>query len=89
MTESNNSDNNKSVVLVGGTLYTIETGPGNENRYEIHSGIGGDYLVDTHEPLCIIWKLIIGIFLIVTGVFGTVISLSFVWVGLRALFGYC
>jgi hypothetical protein len=44
------------IILVGGTLYTIETGPGNENRYEIHHGIGGDYLVDTHAPLWIFFR---------------------------------
>jgi hypothetical protein len=44
-----NDSDNKKIVLVGVTLYTIETGPGNENRYEIHFGIGGDYLVNTHD----------------------------------------
>ncbi|MDR2116845.1 MAG: hypothetical protein LBP87_10750 [Planctomycetaceae bacterium] len=53
------SDNEKQYVLVGGTLYAIETGPGNENRYEIHSGFGGDYLVDTHNLVWIIGNFII------------------------------
>jgi hypothetical protein len=46
----------KKTVLVGGTLYEIETGSGNENRYEIHSGFGGDYLVDTHDFWWNIWN---------------------------------
>jgi hypothetical protein len=76
-----NSDNETRIVLVGGTLYAIETGPGNEDRYEVRSGFGGDYLVDTHNPAIKTFDSLVSFVIITIKILACLFFLSIVFCG--------